>query len=387
MARIQKQVLVVNQMLHIRTPAGIGGSRLSVRAMRLVTDHFERVVSLTPVRDSDDSEASAVEFYPSNVEPRVLFRRGVRESKRRAAMLLLASIPRIWREVGACDIVYGRLPHYPATIASCMALLSGKPLMISIHGNWGDVLLARRGSGLLWRALARASDDLHRFLASRSKLTMVTGSATRRLGGRNAVLISQHQFEQSDMYRRDDTCQSHPIRLLYVGLLSCSKGTDVLLDALARLRERGTDCVLTLVGRESSFDIAAEVRARGLDEHVTVVGQVDWGDDLFAYHRASDIFVFPSLSEGSPKAPMEALSQSLPVVSTRTGTSDYVQHERSGLLVNTSDVGALVRAIERMVGDGELRRRCIDGGRAVANEHTRSRMSDRILGVLTVAFE
>jgi glycosyltransferase involved in cell wall biosynthesis len=117
-----------------------------------------------------------------------------------------------------------------------------------------------------------------------------------------------------------------------------------------------------------------------------VAGFVRWGPELFGLYRASDIFVFPSLSEGSPKAPMEALSQSLPVVATRPGTSDYIEHEHSGLLVPTADPAALAAAICRLIDDGALRRRCIAGGLEVARRHTRDRMYERIRQALTAAF-
>lgn len=385
MQPIAKKLLLVHQHAFVRAASGIGAPRFAIRALAMVTDHFERVVMLTPVRQPDAGELEHIQAFASHVACKSLYERRGNETKVRAALLHVRSLPVIAREVGRADVVYVRLPNYSAFMASLMALAAGKELVVSIHGNWGEVLLAKRGQKPWWRALARAADGYQRMLARRSRLAMVTGEHTRALAP-NAVTISQHQFETADLYQRDDTCQSRPVKLLYVGLISKNKGMDHLLDALAALVARNVPCVLTVAGMPSGYDLDAAVLRRGLEKHVRVVGFVRWGADLFALYRASDIFVFPSLSEGSPKAPMEALSQGLPVVATYPGTSGYITHEHSGLLVEPADASALAAAIERMIDDSALRRRCIAAGLDVARQHTRDKMYDRIHQALASAF-
>jgi glycosyltransferase involved in cell wall biosynthesis len=386
MRPIAKNLLLVHQHALVRTAGGMGAPAFAIRALGMVTDHFAHVVTLTPVRQPDQGEMEFIQPFPPHIACKALYQRRPGQSRLRSALLHLGALPVIARQVGRADVVYVRLPNVPALLASIMALAAGKDVLVSIHGNWGEVLLARRGPRPWWRVLARAADAYQRALARRSVLTMVTGEHTRSLGGASAVIISQHQFESGDLFERADTCASRPVKLLYVGLLSTSKGTDHLLDALARLVAEGVDCTLTLAGLASGYDAAAAIARRGLGDRVTMAGFVRWGPELFGLYRASDVFVFPSLSEGSPKAPMEALSQSLPVVATRPGTSGYVEHEHSGLLVPTADPAALAAAIRRMIDDGALRRRCIAGGLEVARRHTRDRMYERIRQALTAAF-
>ena len=386
MSRIPKRLLIAHQHTHVRTPRGIGASKLATGAYRLVADHFERVVNLAPVREPGDGELDSIVTYPDNVENKVLYEHIAGQSAARRVWRHLRSIPTIWHEVRDADVVYARMPGYSSLISSLLAVAARKPTMLSMHSDWGEVVRVRNDDRLRYRAFARVADAYQKYLVRRSLLTMMTGEHMRRIGGADAVTISQHQFDIGDLYEREDTCQSRPIRLLLVGVLSERKGIRYLLDALAEVVEEGIDCTLTLVGPKSDYDAEAGIAERGLSERVTLTGHIAWGPRLFELYRASDIFVFPSLSEGSPKAPMEALSQSLPVIATPSGCSDYIEDQVSGLLIPPADAAALATAIRRFVKDDALRRRCIANGFEVARANTRQHMSERIARAVRDAF-
>ena len=390
MPRIAKCLLIAHQHVHVKTSRGIGASKLATGSLRLVTDHFARVINLAPVRQPGlgelNSQIEDLPTYPNNVECKVLYQHSPARHIAVSALRHFGSIPTIWREVRNADVVYARMPCYPALISSLLGLFAGKELMLSLHSDWGHILLVRRGDRPWFRTMARLADAYQKSLAQRSVVTLVTGDHLRRLGGTNAVTISQHQFTGADLYRRQDTCQKKPIRLLLVGILSKRKGLDFLLDAMLELDASNIDCTLTLVGPPSDYNARREISRRKLDQRVTLTGHVAWGTQLFELYRSSDLFVFPSLSEGSPKAPMEALSQSLPVIATPSGSSDYIENEVTRLLIPPGDTRALVRAIQRMIEDGELRRRCMARGLEVAEQNSREWMARRIGRALDAAF-
>jgi glycosyltransferase involved in cell wall biosynthesis len=378
-ATIARKLLLVHQHLHVDTPRGIGTYQHAVGAIRLIADHFTSVVNLTPVRDPEPGEdLAAVALYPPTVVCKRLYKRRRVEPRARVALRHLAAMPAIVREVRHADVIQVRLPSYPAVLASLAAMALGKDMLVSIHGDWGQVLQAQRGPGLPWRWLARLSERYQRLVSRRSILTLVTGTHNLRLAGPDAALFADHQLDDADLHERADTCQGDTIRLLYVGLLSPSKGTDDLLDALRQLVDQGLPCTLTLAGATRDYDIDRAIARRGLQARVTLAGHVPWGPALFDLHRESDIFVFPSLSEGLPKAPMEALGQGLPVVATPPGSEAYIRHEETGLLVPVADARALAAAVRRLVDDGALRRACIARGLAVARDNTRTRTQERI---------
>jgi glycosyltransferase involved in cell wall biosynthesis len=147
---------------------------------------------------------------------------------------------------------------------------------------------------------------------------------------------------------RDDTV----IRLLYVGNLSLAKGTAHLLAAWETIRQKFRLRVqLTLIG-------AAQPCAKGLlanlPDGVTWLGPLPH-HQVADHMLAADIFVFPSLTEGSSLATMEAMAAGCAVITTFDAGSPVINHQ-SGLIVPPRDSAALIAAITAMVTQPILRR-------------------------------
>lgn len=114
---------------------------------------------------------------------------------------------------------------------------------------------------------------------------------------------------------------AEPLRLVSVGRLSPEKGHRVLIEALAHLDRAGAGAfTLELIGPGPEQEaLRALARERGLADRVTLSGLVPWGPALFERLDAADLFVLPSLTEGLPRALLEAMSRGLPAIATRVG--------------------------------------------------------------------
>jgi len=63
-------------------------------------------------------------------------------------------------------------------------------------------------------------------------------------------------------------------------------------------------------------------------------------------YRESDLFVFPSVSEGLAEVLLEAMATGLPVVATdKSGANDCLEHGKEGIIVPARDVDAMADAI------------------------------------------
>ena len=104
-------------------------------------------------------------------------------------------------------------------------------------------------------------------------------------------------------------------------------------------------------------------------------------DELARLYGRAAVVACPSHREGFGVVCAEAMAHGRPVVAAGVGgLLDLVVHEETGLLVPPRDVGALRAALERLLADGELRRRMGEAGRARIAEHfTWQRFVDQTL--------
>ena len=179
-------------------------------------------------------------------------------------------------------------------------------------------------------------------------------------------------LRDEDYRQRADCCQNPEIRLLYVGYLREGKGLDDLIAALALLCQAGRHIRLDLIGSgEKEPALAAQAAVAGVAEHVRFRGYVPMGPALNACYDEADIFVLPSLSEGSPRVVLEALGHSLPVVATDVGNiAEQLGGGRRGVLIPRRNPPALAAGIARLLDEPDFRRRCIAEGYQFARAHS-----------------
>ena len=148
-----------------------------------------------------------------------------------------------------------------------------------------------------------------------------------------------------------------PRKLLFVGRLNREKGLEHLIDALPALAD--LDLTVSLVGWPTGdFErvLRRRAEAAGVLARLDFRGPVPHGDSLCAVYREHDLFVLPSVSEGTPRVIGEAMRSGLPIVTTTAGgLVDLVEDGVTGLTVDPGDSAALARALRRMVTDDDLR--------------------------------
>ncbi len=127
-------------------------------------------------------------------------------------------------------------------------------------------------------------------------------------------------------------------RALFVGNVSLRKGVRYLLEAWRRLGLSGAE--LVLVGPADRDGRELLNRYRGVARWV---GQVP-RDGVDRWFKNSDVFVFPSLCEGSALVTYEAMASGLPVITTRASGS-VVRDGVDGFLVPERDCDALAGRI------------------------------------------
>ena len=144
-------------------------------------------------------------------------------------------------------------------------------------------------------------------------------------------------------------------RLVFSGTWRHNKGILELVAAFSALARRHDSITLTVLGagvpeQEVGAAFPEDVRSR--------VYTVTASDDRKAIEvlSQSDIFVLPSLFEGTPLTLIEAMMAGLPIVATATcGFKDAIEHGTSGLLVPIRSAVDVEQAVERLRLSADLR--------------------------------
>lgn len=149
-------------------------------------------------------------------------------------------------------------------------------------------------------------------------------------------------------------------RLVCVGRLCEQKGQLLLVQALARVRDRGVAVELVLAGDgEMRADVEALIDRLGLRPQVRITGWIG-SDQVRAEILASRALVLPSFAEGLPVVLMEAMALRRPVITTFVaGIPELVRDGENGWLVPAGDVDRLAAAIEEclVASPAEIARR------------------------------
>lgn len=136
--------------------------------------------------------------------------------------------------------------------------------------------------------------------------------------------------------------------VLAVGRLIWDKGFDVLIQAVAKVRQvRNANLVILGEGEERS-DLESRVYQLGLTNSVWMPG---FEQNPYKYMRRSDVFVLSSRREGLPNALIQAVACGCPVVSTAcpSGPDEILNGGKFGELVPVDDVEAMAGAILRVL--------------------------------------
>lgn len=139
------------------------------------------------------------------------------------------------------------------------------------------------------------------------------------------------------------------------------KGLDVLLLALVELKARGLRFRACLIGGGQLLETHRRLADKlGLQGCTVLPGSVP---DAYAYLRQADIFVLPSIEEGSGSMSLlEAMQAGVaPVVSRVDGLPEDVRDGESALLAEPGDVGDLTDALSRCLTDFVLRAKVAAG--------------------------
>jgi glycosyltransferase involved in cell wall biosynthesis len=173
---------------------------------------------------------------------------------------------------------------------------------------------------------------------------------------------------------RKPTRTNGPLRVLTVGEVGLRKGSPYVVEAArimgsaAQFRMAGP----TILPSEIKKNVAALVELRGIVPRSEMAKEYQW----------ADVFLLPSVCEGSATAIYEALAAGLPIICTENAGS-VVRHGIDGFVVPVRDSQAIAEALFELSRNAATRIAMSTNARERAADFTVKRYGERLMQVLT----
>lgn len=207
------------------------------------------------------------------------------------------------------------------------AKLLGKKIIVHLHG--GDYLFAKQPPGWMLFVLKWVFSGKTPVLV----LSEAEADAVKQKYSAKNVYVLPNCVDLNDaaVFNRV-TNETAPLRLLFIGRISNTKGLDFIYTALGGLKKANSSFKFIMAGAGPQQEEYVQKFTTLLGSAFEFKGVVS-GATKTALYQNSDVFLLPSLFEGLPMSLLEAMSFGLVPVVTNVGSiSTVVMNNQNGII-------------------------------------------------------
>lgn len=167
-------------------------------------------------------------------------------------------------------------------------------------------------------------------------------------------------LKDKDFYNRDSVNNTDKFVIIHVGFMDkYSKGHREVIEVAKRLLDKGYNIEVKFIGTGNlENNLKKMCKNLGIEKNIIFKGQIDRIEEIQKEHKKSNLFLFPTKSEGLPRALIEAMANSLPCVSTPVdGIPELLSKE---YLVDYKNIDTIVNIVENFILDKNL---CLKEGK------------------------
>ena len=165
----------------------------------------------------------------------------------------------------------------------------------------------------------------------------------------NAVNYEMFKPMEKDCCKAKLGIDSDKFTVGFIGHFIHRKGPNRIIEAIEKLNDKNIQ--LVCVGSKGELTE---------NDFTTILSPVP-NDQLPEIYNAFDVFVLPTLHEGSCNVIEEAKACCLPLISSKgTSVEEQVIHNKTGLLINPLDIEEIAKSINRMKNDLDFRMSLIE---------------------------
>ncbi len=237
---------------------------------------------------------------------------------------------------------------YGAEIASEVSSIFGKPFIARCGYMWSQNCLREHGPEA---PITREAFRVENKVFKKADRIVVTTEAMRkdvslRVKGAENKLVVIPNYVDTDVFRPLNVSKD-PDTIIFIGRIAPEKNLEVLFEAIRLLNVR-----LRIIG-EGRLRPHLQQKFADMENRLIWEGGIP-NFQLPEYINGATAFILPSIYEGHPKALIEAMACSIPVIGCDSpGIREIINSENNGLLCAT-DQQSLRTAIIRVMNDREF---------------------------------
>jgi glycosyltransferase involved in cell wall biosynthesis len=176
--------------------------------------------------------------------------------------------------------------------------------------------------------------------------------------------VDLEKFNPYNHLPTDLNLQKGKPHILFIGNLVYQKGLEILLDAKKKMIN---ECELIIVG---DGPLRKHLETKVHDEEIPNVIFLGERRDVELIIPSVDLFVLPSISEGSPITILESLASGVPVVATDVGGVGEILTSETGKIVQPGSATSLAQVIDELLTDPDLRKQLAENCRDSAQKYS-----------------
>jgi len=217
----------------------------------------------------------------------------------------------------------------------------------------------------IWDFISLLFSDI--IIGNSKEIENLVKKVAKTLHIKRKILTFPTPVDTDFFYRKDKIKESlNKNRLLFVGNLLVRKGIFDLLETAKILKDQNVKYKLVIIGsfilKKNRISVSEYVKRNKMENSVEFVGTVG-KEELIDHYNKSDVFLFPSYYEGSPRVVKEAMACGLPVVSYDIEGIKLIDQDKEIIqMVKLSDVKELsVKVLELIHNREKLKSLSMEG--------------------------
>lgn len=192
-------------------------------------------------------------------------------------------------------------------------------------------------------------------LKSKSSIVLYSkiSSSLKKLGFKGNIFFMT-TLVNNEAFKYEINNKIESLKIIFLSRVENYKGVFELLEAYKILKEKHNKISLTIAGSGIALPQITEIVKTEKIKDINITGYVV-GKEKYELLAGSNIFVFPSYSEGMPNAVLESMAIGLPIITTKVGgLNDFFEDKKMGYFIEVKNVNSIVTTIEKIIYNHEI---------------------------------